>query len=164
MKIGELARATATPVETIRHYEREGLLPPPPRSDGNYRVYRAAEVDRLAFIRQCRGLDMSLDEIRRLLALKDAPPAAAADCGEVNALLDEHIDHVAERLRALRALERELKALRAACADPGAAADCGILQRLARPVDAPPRGRAGHAGPTGRSGHLGGAHARPAKR
>jgi Cd(II)/Pb(II)-responsive transcriptional regulator len=138
MKIGELARATGTPVETIRHYEREGLLPPPPRTEGNYRLYRAAEVERLGFIRQCRGLDMSLDEIRRLLALKDAPPADGADCSEVNGLLDEHIGHVAERLRELRQLEKALKALRAACTRSGAAADCGILQQLAKPSGALP--------------------------
>jgi Cd(II)/Pb(II)-responsive transcriptional regulator len=154
MKIGELARATATAVETIRHYEREGLLPPPPRTDGNYRVYGRADVERLGFIRQCRGLDMSLDEIRRLLALKDAPPGEAADCGEVNTLLDEHIGHVAERLRELRQLDKALKALRAACSQPGAAADCGILQRLAQPAEGavPPRGS-----------HLGHTHRRPAK-
>jgi Cd(II)/Pb(II)-responsive transcriptional regulator len=154
MKIGDLARATATPVETIRHYEREALLRPPPRSEGNYRVYGAADAERLAFIRQCRGLDMSLDEIRRLLALKDAPPTSAADCGAVDALLDEHIGHVAARLRELRQLERQLKDLRAACSDPGAAADCGILQRLARPAS---------AGEATRGGHLGSTHRRPAK-
>jgi Cd(II)/Pb(II)-responsive transcriptional regulator len=154
MKIGELARATATAVETIRHYEREGLLPPPPRTEGNYRVYGRGEVERLGYIRQCRGLDMSLDEIRRLLALKDAPPAEGSDCGEVNALLDEHIGHVAERLRELRQLDKELKALRAACSEPGAAADCGILQQLAKPASgaAPARGS-----------HLGHTHRRPAR-
>ena len=141
-------------METIRHYEREGLLPPPPRTEGNYRLYRAADVERLGFIRQCRGLDMSLDEIRRLLALRDAPPAEGADCGEVNALLDEHIGHVAERLRELRQLDRELKALRAACSQPGAAADCGILQRLAQPADGAVPARASHLGHT---------HRRPAK-
>jgi Cd(II)/Pb(II)-responsive transcriptional regulator len=154
MKIGELARATATAVETIRHYEREGLLPPPPRTEGNYRVYGHGEVERLGFIRQCRGLDMSLDEIRRLLALKDAPPADGSDCGEVNALLDEHIGHVAERLRELRQLDKELKALRAACSEPGAAADCGILQQLAKPASGAAPARASHLGHT---------HRRPAK-
>jgi Cd(II)/Pb(II)-responsive transcriptional regulator len=156
MKIGELARATATAVETIRHYEREGLLPPPPRTEGNYRVYGRGEVERLGFIRQCRGLDMSLDEIRRLLALKDAPPAEGADCGEVNGLLDEHIGHVAERLRELRQLEEALKALREACSQPGAAADCGILQQLARPASG--------GAVLARGSHLGHTHRRPAKR
>jgi Cd(II)/Pb(II)-responsive transcriptional regulator len=99
MKIGALAEATGTPVETIRFYEREGLLPPPARADNNYRVYLPAHVERLAFIRQCRNLDMTLDEIRALIALRESP---AQDCGEINALLDEHIGHVAHRIRELK--------------------------------------------------------------
>jgi DNA-binding transcriptional MerR regulator len=67
MKIGELSTASSTPIETIRYYEREGLLPAPGRTDGNFRVYEAAHLGRLQFIRYCRGLDMSLDEVRVLL-------------------------------------------------------------------------------------------------
>ena len=96
MKIGGLAEATGTPVETIRFYEREGLLPAPARSEGNYRLYTAAHAERLAFIRQCRHLDMTLDEVRALLRFRDAP---SADCGAVNDLLDAHISHAAERIR-----------------------------------------------------------------
>ena len=92
MKISELARATRTPVGTIRHYEREGLLPEPPRQqDNGYRRYGPADVERLGLIRQARALDMSLDEIRVLLALHDTPQAP---CDAVNALLDAHIGHV----------------------------------------------------------------------
>ena len=64
MKIGELAALTNTQVETIRFYERENLLAEPSRSDGNYRIYGAAHAERLSFIRHCRGLDMTLDEIK----------------------------------------------------------------------------------------------------
>lgn len=127
MRIGELAQGSGTPVETIRFYEREGLLPAAARTEGNYRIYTPRHAERLAFIRQCRSLDMTLDEVRVLLRFKDHP---RADCGEVNALLDEHIGHVAERIRALRALEKDLRALRASCAVPHAAADCGILQGI----------------------------------
>ena len=88
MKIGELAKATHTQVETIRYYEREGLLPETARTEGNYRVYDSAHVDRLSFIRHCRGLDMTLDEIRVLLRFKDSPHE---NCAQVNDLLDEHI-------------------------------------------------------------------------
>ena len=129
MKIGELAVAAQTPVETIRYYEREGLLPQAPRSDGNYRIYAPEHVERLAFVRHCRSLDMTLDEIRFLLRFKDAPQA---DCGEVNTLLDEHIGHVATRIRELRQLEKELKALREQCDGVGDAAHCGILTDLAQ--------------------------------
>ncbi|WOB10943.1 Cd(II)/Pb(II)-responsive transcriptional regulator [Piscinibacter gummiphilus] len=129
MKIGELATHTGTQVETIRFYEREGLLPAPGRSSGNYRVYEERHVQRLAFIRQCRVLDMTLDEIRRLLGFIDAPDE---DCGEVNSLLDEHIGHVGHRIRELKALERELRQLRDQCGDARPAKDCGILGELTR--------------------------------
>jgi Cd(II)/Pb(II)-responsive transcriptional regulator len=127
MRIGNLAEATGTPVETIRFYEREGLIPAARRTDNNYRQYSAAHADRLAFIRHCRNLDMTLDEIRSLLRLRDSPPK---DCGEVNALLDDHIGHVAQRIRELRALEKELKALRARCASLNPLEQCGILNQL----------------------------------
>ena len=127
MRIGELALASGTPVETIRFYEREGLLPAPRRTESNYRVYAAAHAERLGFIRQCRSLDMTLDEVRTLLRFKDTP---SADCGEVNVLLDEHIGHVAQRIRELRVLEKALRALRSQCAQPHCVADCGILQGI----------------------------------
>ncbi len=127
MKIGELAQATGTPVETIRYYEREGLLPAAPRSDGNYRVYGAPHEERLRFIRQCRGLDMSLDEVRALLQVRDAPEAG---CERVNTLIDAHIAHVAARIRELQRLRRALQSLRDRCAGAGDAAECGILSGL----------------------------------
>lgn len=127
MKIGELANQTHTQVETIRYYEREGLLPETARTEGNYRIYGDAHAARLSFIRHCRGLDMTLDEIRILLHFKDAP---SENCGVVNALLDEHIGHVAQRIRELRALEKELKALRARCSSPHPIHECGILNQL----------------------------------
>lgn len=129
MKIGELAKAIGTQVETIRYYEREGLLPETNRTDGNYRIYGATHAERLTFIRHCRSLDMTLDEIRVLLRFKDAP---TKNCGEVNALLDEHIAHVAARIQELRSLERQLKGLRDLCQEAQDAAHCGILNELAR--------------------------------
>lgn len=134
MKIGELAKLAQTPVETIRYYEREGLLPLPPRSEGNYRVYEPGHAERLAFVRHARSLDMTLDDIRVLLRFKDAPHA---DCGEVNALLDDHIAHVATRIRALRQLEDQLRALREQCVGVREAARCGILNELAHPAGSP---------------------------
>jgi Cd(II)/Pb(II)-responsive transcriptional regulator len=153
MKIGELALATQTQVETIRYYEREGLLPQAPRSDGNYRIYGTEHVERLAFVRHCRSLDMTLDEIRKLLSFKDAPQA---DCGEVNALIDEHIGHVAMRIGELKRLEKQLKALREQCSRAVEAANCGILNGLTQ-----------SASPTGlksEAAHVPGAHARRRQR
>jgi Cd(II)/Pb(II)-responsive transcriptional regulator len=130
MRIGNLAEATGTAVETIRFYEREGLLPAAGRTDNNYREYTPAHAERLAFIRRCRSLDMALDEIRALLALRDAGDAGASGCDDVNALLDAHIGHVSERMRELRALLAELKTLRASCAGPLGLEPCGILNAL----------------------------------
>ena len=127
MKIGELANLTGVQVETIRHYEREGLLPHTKRSEGNYRVYDESHGQRLSFIRHCRSLDMTLDEIRFLLRFRDAP---TGNCGEVNALLDEHIGHVAQRIKELRQLEKQLKALRELCPGMQDTEHCGILNEL----------------------------------
>lgn len=134
MKIGELASAAGTAVETIRYYERAGLLPPAPRSQGNYRQYGPAHAERLAFIRHCRSLDMALDEIRVLLRFKDAP---SQDCADVNALVDAHIGHVKHRIRELRQLEKQLKALRDCCVVAQDAGHCGILTELAGPAARP---------------------------
>ncbi|MDZ5455707.1 MULTISPECIES: Cd(II)/Pb(II)-responsive transcriptional regulator [Azohydromonas] len=149
MKIGELASQTGTAVETIRFYEREGLLPEPERTAGNYRVYTAAHVERLAFVRHCRNLDMTLDEIRVLLRYKDAPED---NCGEVNALLDQHIGHVAQRIRELRSLEKALKDLRQQCNQGQQARDCGILNELTQAANQAPSSR------SHRSSHVKGCH------
>ncbi|WP_022962639.1 Cd(II)/Pb(II)-responsive transcriptional regulator [Halopseudomonas pelagia] len=127
MKIGELAKMTRCQVVTIRYYESAGLLPPPRRSEANYRVYDAVHVERLAFIRNCRALDMTLDEVRQLLSFRDHP---ADDCGGVNELIDQHIEHVASKIAALQALKKQLSALRKSCTEGREAAYCEILQRL----------------------------------
>lgn len=148
MKIGELAQCTNTQVETIRFYEREGLLAAPGRSDGNYRIYGDEHAQRLSFIRHCRGLDMTLDEIRVLLRFKDAP---TENCREVNELLDEHIGHVAKRVRELRQLEKQLKSLRETCLGAQDAQHCGILNELTAISKKPSKS-------SGREGHVHGAH------
>ncbi|MGC1457783.1 MAG: Cd(II)/Pb(II)-responsive transcriptional regulator [Steroidobacteraceae bacterium] len=133
MTIGALARRMQCPAETIRFYEREGLLPPPARSGGNYRLYGKPHLERLAFIRRCRSLDMTLDEIRVLLQLRDKP---ADNCAEVNGVLDEHIQHVADRIADLRTLQTQLRDLRQLCVSAGAEG-CGILKELARGTEVP---------------------------
>lgn len=129
MRIGELARATGAQIETIRYYEREGLLAAPARTEGNFRIYTDAQAQRLSFIRHCRSLDMTLDEIRALLQVKDAP---TENCGDVNTLLDARIGHVAARIRELRTLEKQLKNLRQQCHEARDAAHCGILNELSK--------------------------------
>lgn len=147
MRISQLARHTGTAADTIRYYEREGLLPAPARGENNYRHYGPEHAERLSFIRQARGLDMSLDEIRTLLRWREQPEAS---CSVVNDLLDEHIGHIATRIRELRALERQLRELRAQCQQASATAECGILAGLSQADTAP-------AAPSA-SSHIAGAH------
>jgi len=129
MRIGELATAAESDVDTIRYYEKIGILPKPARTDGNYRHYGEQHIERLRFVRRCRSLDMTLDEIRVLLQFRDAPDA---DCGEVNNLLDEHIGHVSARIAALTHLEKELRSLRRQCRSVQRAKDCGILAEIGK--------------------------------
>ena len=134
MRIGEMATLTETPVDTIRYYERLGLLSAPARTGSNYRSYAPAQAERLHFIRRCRGLDMSLAEIRSLLVFCDQPQR---HCHDVNAVLDEHIRHVDQRIEELNRLALELKQLRAVCRAPGRAANCRILNTLRSDAVAP---------------------------
>lgn len=133
MQIGALARQTGCPIQTIRFYEQEGLLPPPSRSAGNFRLYGDAHVERLLFIRRCRSLDMTLDEIRVLLRLKNVP---TQDCSEVNRVLEAHIEQVVVRIQELSALEQQLRSLREMCSEGRSAEQCGILCELSQPVSA----------------------------
>lgn len=130
MKIGALAKRTACSVETIRFYEKEGLLPAPGRTEGNFRLYDGTHAERLLFIRRCRSLDMSLEEIRLLLRSSENP---LADCSAVNALLDEHIRGMTARMAELECLSEQLRALRQQCSESRTADQCGILQGLAAP-------------------------------
>lgn len=125
MRIGELAEKTGVSVPTIRYYEQEGLLPVPPRSEGNYRQYGQEDAKRLIFIAQCRSLDIGVAEIRRLLDLAETP---AADCGEVDTILDQHIAKVREQRRNLAKLEKTLVALRQDCHPSKRVQGCGILR------------------------------------
>ncbi len=133
-RIGELAHTLSVPVETIRYYEREGLLPRPARSQGNYRLYDDAQRRQLIFVLHCRALDMTQAEIRRLLDLRGSPEQG---CEEVNQLLDDHIGHVRARMRSLRSLQAALTAIRSRCTSPRATKDCAILQNLADPRERP---------------------------
>lgn len=126
MQIKELGRATGVDVETIRYYEKQGLLPAPARRDNGYREYEAAHLARLSFIRHCRALDMPLVDVSRLLGFVDEPKAY---CGEVNLLVDEQLARVRARLKSMRALEKQLLQLRARCSGVHEG-HCGILDEL----------------------------------
>jgi Cd(II)/Pb(II)-responsive transcriptional regulator len=127
IRIGELSAVADCPVETIRYYEREGLLSKPKRTSGNYRLYDRQHIETLQLIRNCRALDMTLEEIRTLLTLRTTPARA---CTAVNDLLDEHIKHVRDRISELRKLDRTLRSLRAKCRQTLSVENCEILKGI----------------------------------
>ena len=127
MRIGELARQAGVDVQTVRYYEREGLLEAPARTGSGYRAYGPEHLERLNFVRHCRSLDMPLAEVKRLIELSRD---ARVSCDEVNALVQAHLGRVQAKRRSLEGLEQQLTALSAQCASGHRVADCGILEEL----------------------------------
>ena len=123
--IGKAAALSGVSAANIRFYEKEGLLAPGTRSANSYRGYTDGDVHQLRFIRLCRAMDMSLDEVRTLLNLD---LAKKADCAAANAALESHIAHVKERLAELHALQDDLINLRARC--DGTGPQCRIMEAL----------------------------------
>ena len=128
LKIGDLARETGTKVVTIRYYEKIGLLPAPGRSAANYRRYDEAALDRLRFIRRCRDLGFSVDQIRELL---DLSSDEARPCGEVDAITAVHLAEVERKIVDLQTLARELRRISASCSGGGTISNCRILDAIA---------------------------------
>jgi len=128
LTIGALAVRTGTTAETIRYYERIGLLPAPQRAgSGRYRMYRTSDVDRLAFVRRARELGFSIEEVRELLGLADDPQRP---CAEVDQLARAHLHAVEEKITQLIALRSELQRVIGACAGKYHMAECRILGAL----------------------------------
>lgn len=125
--IGELARRAGTKAETVRWYEREGLLPAPARTAGGHRAYTRAHLDRLAFVRHARELGFPLDRIRELLRLTDDPERS---CAEADRIARAHLDAVRGRIARLRALEAELARMVTDCGR-GRVAECRVIEVLA---------------------------------
>ncbi|SFG86375.1 Cd(II)/Pb(II)-responsive transcriptional regulator [Neptunomonas qingdaonensis] len=133
MKIGELAKQVGFTVETIRYYEKEGLLHPALRDPANnYRRYDHSHLERLIFIRRCRTLAMTHEEIQVLLQARVQPNAS---CETINELIDEHIHHVQARIAELQILETQLIELRGQCRAAHTTRDCGILRELDHPTE-----------------------------
>ena len=132
MKIGQAAAASGCHIETIRYYERIGLLPPPARTTGGYRKYLPEEVERLRFITRGRELGFSLDEIRSLLRLEHN---RMLSCAEIDAIAREHLADVRSKVRELNRIARELDRTINACSG-GARGQCSILATLREPPPA----------------------------
>src|SRR5215472_14872802 len=125
IQIGELSRRTGCNIETIRYYERIGLIPPPPRR-GRYRSYGAGDVGRLGFVRRARELGFTLDEVRALLGLAAGGGGA---CAEVQSLAASHLREVRRRIADLRRMERALAAAVRDC-DAGEDPECPLIEAL----------------------------------
>ena len=132
-RISEAAALSGVSAANIRFYEKEGLIAAKGRSGNGYRFYTSADVHQQRFIRLCRALDMSLDEVRTLLELD---LNVKADCATARIALDGHVDHVRARLKELTALEKNLKALRNRC--DGQDTHCHIIEALHEQADALP--------------------------
>jgi DNA-binding transcriptional MerR regulator len=118
---------TSTKVVTIRYYERIGLLPSPPRTSGNYRAYDREQVSQLRFIRKCRDLGFTLDQVRDLLRLSSRKEQ---DCTEVDRLAAAHLAAVQAKIADLKRLATELQRLNNCCQGGGRIADCRIIEAL----------------------------------
>ena len=133
-KIGEAAGLSGVSAANIRFYEKADLLRPHGRGENSYRMYSEEDVHQLRFIRACRALDMSLEEVRTLLTLN---LNSKADCVTARVALDAHLAHVRARQRELKALEKDLKALRGRC--DGLDTTCHIIEALHERADRLPK-------------------------
>jgi DNA-binding transcriptional MerR regulator len=127
MKIGELAMATSTKVETVRYYEKIGLLPPPARTVSNYRSYGSEHLSRLSFIRRARDLGFTLDSVRDLLDLSDQKNGS---CDAVDLIATSHLESIERKIADLSSLQGELSRVLRSCRK-GTIAECKIIETLA---------------------------------
>ena len=124
--IGGLSRKTGCHIETIRYYERIGLLSKPPRTEGGHRLYNKEQIKRLVFIRRSRELGFSLDEIRTLFRLVDGERST---CQEVKTVTEQHLQDVSKKISDLRKLQKTLRAISSQC-EGGLVPDCPIIEAL----------------------------------
>lgn len=137
MKIGELAKLSGCSIQTIRYYEKEGLISAPERTEGNFRMYNTALLERLSFIKNCRALDLTLNEIKNLISLQNSP---GTPCEAVNEMIDAHLLVVESRIADLQKLHGDLKQLRLKCGNARTVDQCGILGELLPKLERSPSG------------------------
>jgi len=137
--IGALSKRTGCNIETIRYYERIGLMPPATRSEGGHRLYGEAQSRRLGFIRRTRELGFTLDQVRTLLKLVDG---GRYTCAQVKRITVHHLDEVRRKVVDLRKIERALAEMAAQC-EGGTVPKCPVIDALLdQPqdtADEPPR-------------------------
>ncbi|WP_375600323.1 helix-turn-helix domain-containing protein [Devosia sp. Naph2] len=136
MQIGDLGRRTGVNIETIRYYERVGVLPRPERLDNGRRVYTDADVQRLEFIRHARELGFDLQSVQTLLALQEQPGASCADASRI---AEGQLEEVEIRIARLQSLRTELSRMVTECRK-GVVAECRVIEALSSPsIKAPDR-------------------------
>ncbi len=124
--IGDLSRRTGVNIETIRYYERVGVLPPPPRTDGGHRVYGIEHIKQLNFVRRCRELGFQLASIKEMLGMVDG---GNVTCEQVKAISKNHLEDVRSKIADLKKMERTLSRTVSQCAG-GQGSDCPIIDSL----------------------------------
>jgi MerR family copper efflux transcriptional regulator len=127
LTIGQVAEQANVHIETLRYYERRGLVARPPRSASNYRLYPEDVVRRVRFIKRAQGLGFSLNDIEELLSLRAAPEAG---CAEVRACAEAKMKDIDAKIGALTAMKNALSTLVAECSGEGPLSDCPILESL----------------------------------
>jgi MerR family copper efflux transcriptional regulator len=127
LTIGEVAERAKVHIETLRYYERRGLVERPLRSTSNYRLYPEDAVRRVRFIKRAQELGFSLKEIKELLSLRAAPEA---ECGEIRGHAEAKIKDIDEKVGALMAMKSALSTLVTECSGQGPLTDCPILESL----------------------------------
>jgi DNA-binding transcriptional MerR regulator len=125
--IGELSKATGVRVVTIRYYEQVKLLPSPPRTERNYRIYRLEHLRRLQFVRRCRDLGFTLNQLRDLLRLS---AQSRRRCSDIDRITGNHLKEIEAKIADLRRLAAELRRIKNGCPGRGRIADCRILAAL----------------------------------
>jgi Cu(I)-responsive transcriptional regulator len=133
MKIGDIAKRTGLKIETVRFYESEGLIDPPLRSGGNYRLYDKSHLDRLSFVKRSRDLGFTLDQVRDLLRLADDPRGS---CAEVDAMAVQQIAEIDRKLADLQTLREEVA--RWGRCDATTIADCRLIDALSSGANSAP--------------------------
>lgn len=126
MRIGELSRRSKVNIETIRYYEREGVVPVPPRTSSCQRVYDSAYLMRLSFVRRCRGLGFSLGQIKNMLHMVDDN---SVTCDHIKGLAETHLQDVRDKITDLRKMEAALDQTISLC-HGGPDPDCAIIEAL----------------------------------
>lgn len=127
MKIGEFSKKSGCTIQTIRYYEKEGLIKSPGRSIGNYRLYNKADLKEIEFVKHCRSLDIPLKDIKTLLDLKNKPDES---CSSVNELISNQLKLVNKRMSDLKSLRKELQQMKESCITDNTVDECGIMKSL----------------------------------